>query len=78
MDACLSYILYYTILHNPHCNQMPHQLSHLTYGGVTEMDVHGQAYKEDDPDRVRPPQRGNDERRIGQGKNLFSNVCNAL
>ena len=26
------------------------------------------AKKDDDPDRVRPPQRGNDERRIGQGK----------
>ena len=25
---------------------------------------------DDDPDRVRPPQRGNDERRIGQGKKV--------
>ena len=26
------------------------------------------AKTDDDPDRVRPPQRGNDESRIGQGK----------
>ena len=29
------------------------------------------AKRDDDPDRVRLPQRGNDERRIGQEKNSF-------
>ena len=29
---------------------------------------------DDDPDRVRPPQRGNDEWRIGQEKNTFQKI----
>ena len=29
---------------------------------------------DDDPDRVRPPQRGNDERRIGQEKKSSQNM----
>ena len=28
-----------------YCNLIHHQLSHLTYGGVTAMDVHGQDKK---------------------------------
>ena len=32
------------------------------------MNVPGQKKTIDDPDRVRSPQRGNDERRIGEGK----------
>ena len=34
------------------------------------MDEHGQATT-DDPDRVRPPLRGKDERIIGQEKNVY-------
>ena len=54
---------YYKQLWQP----LHHQLLDLTYGGVTAMDEHGQATN-DDPYRVRPPQRGKDERRIGQEK----------
>ena len=32
------------------------------------------AKKDDDPDKVRPPQRGNDERSIGQKKKNLSNL----
>ena len=34
------------------------------------MNVSGQD-RDDDPYRVRPPQRGNDERKIGQEKNYI-------
>ena len=51
-----------------------HHLQDLTYGGVTAMDVPGQEKDLDEPDRVRPQQRGNDERSIGQGKKIFCDL----
>ena len=63
------------LYNNQHCNLQKYQLSNLTNGEVTAMIVIGHDKKRLWNTLKPPPQRGNDERRIGHEKNTLWLFC---